>query len=106
MKHESIQLEREEVNAIIKLILYTKFECEDVGTLTYSSSPLINSALEKMLSMYGYKDDWDKVFSKIPEGNRNIAIRKVENLEKQENNDLDKDIKQQVLSNYVYPYKW
>ncbi|MBE8596494.1 hypothetical protein [Xenorhabdus sp. BG5] len=106
MDNESIQLERDEVNAIIKLILYTKFECEEAGTLTYSSSPLINSALEKMLNMYGYKDDWDEVFSKIPEVNKNIAIKKIELFEKQENNCLDEDVKQQVLSNYVYPYKW
>ncbi|MBS9430933.1 hypothetical protein B5C26_22010 [Photorhabdus luminescens] len=106
MKHESIQLAREEVNAIIKLILYIKFECEDPGTLIYSSSPLINSALEKMLNMYGYKDDWDKVFSKFLEADKNFVIKRVEYLEKRENSPLDEEIKQQILSNHAYPYKW
>ncbi|AWK40325.1 hypothetical protein GPY51_23235 [Photorhabdus laumondii subsp. laumondii] len=106
MKHESIQLAREEVNAIIKLILYIKFECEDPGTLIYSSSPLINSALEKMLNMYGYKDDWDKVFSKFLEADKNFVIKRVEYLEKHENSPLDEGIKQQILSNHAYPYKW
>ncbi|WP_445373682.1 hypothetical protein ACSLVK_13825 [Photorhabdus tasmaniensis] len=106
MKHESIQLAREEVNAIIKLILYIKFECEDPGTLIYSSSPLINSTLEKMLNMYGYKDDWDKVFSKFLEADKNFVTKRVEYLEKRENNPLDEEIKQQILSHHAYPYKW
>ncbi|NHB90694.1 hypothetical protein [Photorhabdus cinerea] len=106
MMCESIQLAREEVNAIIKLILYIKFECEDPGTLIYSSSPLINSALEKILNMYGHKDVWDKVFEELPEINRNFIKKIIEHSEKQENNYLSEEIKQQILSNHAYPYKW
>lgn len=66
---EKIEIKREKVNALIKAVLYLKFDCEDKGSLLYASSPLINSALDKIISMYGYKDDWDKVFSTLSDDN-------------------------------------
>ena len=46
----TIALTQDEINALTKLILYIKFESDDVETLLYSASPFINSVLEKNAS--------------------------------------------------------
>ncbi|HGM5488827.1 hypothetical protein [Serratia fonticola] len=102
---EKIELEREEVNALIKAVLYLKFDCEDTDSLLYASSPLINSALDKMISMYGYKDDWEKVFAKLPDRNKKLAINKIESSEKEDGIELEVGVKDEVLTQYLHPYK-
>lgn len=42
MNSEKIELTRSEVNALTKIFLYLKFECEEVDSLFYCSSPIIN----------------------------------------------------------------
>ncbi|QQA76660.1 hypothetical protein [Pectobacterium parmentieri] len=105
MENESVRLEREEVNALIKLILYVKFECEDLGSTMYSSSPIINSIFEKVLNMYGYKEDWDNVFVKIPEVKKSFVFNKIEILESQQGHCFEEETKKIILDNHLYPYK-
>ncbi|NUU69046.1 hypothetical protein HQN64_23515 [Enterobacteriaceae bacterium BIT-l23] len=104
MKIEKIELDRSEVNALIKAILYLKFECEDTDSLLYCSSPIINSSLSKLLAMYGYEDEWGKVFSVLPEANKKIAINKIKRSESEEGV-LDEKIKKEVLEQYLFPYR-
>ena len=102
---EKIALAREEVNALIKAVLYHKFVCEETDSLLYASSPLINSALDKMISMYGYKDDWDKVFANLPDRNKKLAMSKIESSEKEDGINLEDKVKDEVLAQYLHPYK-
>lgn len=104
MENEKLELDRAEVNALIKAILYLKFECEDVDSLLYCSSPLINSTLEKLLGMYGCKSDWDKVFSVLPNINRRMAMDKIS---RSEGNSVsfDEKTKNEIIEQYLFPYK-
>ena len=67
----TIALTQDEINALTKLILYIKFESDDVETLLYSASPFINSVLEKMLHNHVYhvyyKDRLDMFSQELPD---------------------------------------
>ena len=102
---EKIGLSREEANALIKSILYLKFECTDTDSLLYASSPLMNSIIDKVTSMYGYKADWDNVFSKTAESKRNFALDKINRSELEDGESLDKETLNEILIQYLYPYK-
>ncbi|PIT56274.1 hypothetical protein BHC49_04735 [Snodgrassella alvi] len=105
MDVEKIELTRSEVNALTKAILYLKFDCEEIDSLFYCSSPIINSIFEKLIRMYGYQKDWDRIFSNIPEMNKSIAIDKIANYEKQNNRYFDEKTKNEILEKYLFPYK-
>ncbi|QGY27416.1 hypothetical protein [Pantoea cypripedii] len=102
---ESVVLSREEVNALIKAILYLKFTSLDSGSLLYAGSPLINSVLDKFLAMYDYKSDWEKVFESLPEINKKVVINKIEDSEKENGHPLDEEIKELVINYCLHPYK-
>lgn len=101
----NVVISREEVNALIKAILYLKFSCQDTGSLLYAGSSLINSALDKFLEMYGYKSDWEKVFESLPEINKKVVISKIECSEKENGHPLDEEIKELVIKYCLHPYK-
>jgi len=49
LKKKSVMLSQGEINALKKAILYLKFECEDVSSMIFSGSTLINSAFDELL---------------------------------------------------------
>ena len=52
MKEVTFLLTPAEVNALLKLLNYIKFTCEDEETNIFKDSPFINSIFEKILKEY------------------------------------------------------
>ncbi|AMO46684.1 Hypothetical protein AKI40_0256 [Enterobacter sp. FY-07] len=102
---EGLILSREEINTLIKAIIYLKFTCQETGSLLYAGSPLINSALDKFLVMYGYKSDWEKVFENLPEVNKKVVFNKILASEKENGSLLDEKIKDLIINYCLHPYK-
>lgn len=100
----NISLTHDEINALIKLILYIKFESDDVETLIYSGSPFINSVLKKMLHEHiYYKDRLDMFSQKLSDIDKKFILKKIE---MSETNSQDKKLNNGILDNYAYPYRW
>lgn len=97
-------LTREEANALIKAILYLKFDCRESGSLLYAASPLINASLDKLLAMHGYADDWKKVFSVVPEIYRQLIEQKIVSSEHDNGGAYDDDVRQLVTHYCLHPY--
>lgn len=97
---DKIDLNREEINALIKLILYTKFENTEVESLIFSSSPIINSILSKAINIDNNNKDWERVFEKIPKTFKEVMVDKV-NRAKIDNI----EIMEATLLSYIFPYK-
>lgn len=97
-------LTREEVNALIKAILYLKFDCAEAQSLTYAASPLINSSLDKLVAMHGYGSDWAKVFAAVPPAYPERVQHKIEACEQDNGCDYDDDVRQLVTESSLYPY--
>lgn len=102
----TIALTQDEINALTKLILYIKFESDDVETLLYSASPFINSVLEKMLHNHVYyKDRLDMFSQELPD----IYIYKsfiLKKIKMSESNSQEKELNNSIFNDYAYPYKW
>ena len=99
-----IALTQDEINALTKLILYIKFESDDIETLLYAASPFINSVLEKMLHNHVYyKDRLDMFSQKLSDADKNFALKKIE---MSETNFQEKKLNNSILDNYAYPYRW
>lgn len=100
----TIALTQDEINALTKLILYIKFESDDIETLLYSASPFINSVLEKMLHNHVYyKDRLDMFSQKLSDADKNFVLKKIE---MSETNFQEKKLNNSILDNYAYPYRW
>ncbi|MBC3413391.1 hypothetical protein HU720_19045 [Pseudomonas sp. SWRI51] len=97
-------LTREEANALIKAILYLKFDCADAQSLTYAASPLINSSLDKLVAMHGYGEDWAKVFAALPPAYTELVKRKIDASEQDNGSEYDDEVRQLVTEYSVYPY--
>ena len=100
----TIALTQDEINALTKLILYIKFESDDVETLLYSASPFINSVLEKMLHNHVYYKDRLYMFSQeLPDIYKNFILKKIK---MSESNSQEKELNNSIFNDYAYPYKW
>ena len=104
MIEQNVDLSNDEILALIKLILYVKFEDEDLESLFYAGSSLINSALEKMIKRHPYyRDKESNFFGNLPKENLNFLINKLEKSHMLENNsDTLKD--KFLLKSITYPY--
>jgi hypothetical protein len=92
-----------EILALIKLILYVKFESEDTESLLYAGSDLLNTALEKMLRQHPYyRDRGLSFFGKLPKENIDFIINRIENSSKI--NPMDASTKIDLLTHCIYPY--
>ncbi|HFC6388900.1 TPA: hypothetical protein ACFNMI_002001 [Neisseria bacilliformis] len=49
MENAAVALTPNEADALIRLVLYAKFETRDADSLLFAGSPFVNSALEKLL---------------------------------------------------------
>ena len=49
MGNAAVALTPNEADALIRLVLYAKFETRDADSLLFAGSPFVNSALEKLL---------------------------------------------------------
>lgn len=100
----NIALTHDEINALIKLILYIKFESDDVDTLIYSGSPFINSVLKKILHEHiYYKDRLDMFSQKLSDTDKNFILKKIE---MSGTNFQENKLNNKILDNYAYPYRW
>ncbi|TLP59149.1 MULTISPECIES: hypothetical protein [Pseudomonas] len=97
-------LTREEANALIKAILYLKFDCREHESLLYAGSPLINTSLDKLVAMHGYESDWGKVFATLPAAYEQLVERKIESSEKESGGVYDDDVRQLVKAYCLHPY--
>jgi hypothetical protein len=102
---EKIELKPEEVDALIKVMLYLKFSCEDTDSLLYASSPIINSVVDKLINMYDHKNDWERVFSTLSISKKKFSLSKIERSEQEEGDVLSEDVRAAVLKEYLHPYK-
>ncbi|MFK3772788.1 hypothetical protein [Pseudomonas sp. NPDC089406] len=97
-------LTREEANALIKALLYLKFDCRESESLLYAASPLINTSLDKLLAMHGNADDWAKVFSVLPETYKQLIEQKIECSERDNGGAYDNDVRRLVTQYCHHPY--
>lgn len=49
MENAAVALTPNEADALIRLVLYAKFETRDEDSLLFAGSPFVNAALEKLL---------------------------------------------------------
>lgn len=100
---EKIQLANDEILALIKLILFTKFESEDSESSLFSGSESINSALQKLLNHHPfYQDKNVDFFGKLPQEYLTVILDKIDNSDPQ---NMAEDIKQTLIGNWVFPYQ-
>lgn len=99
----SVNLSNDEILALIKLIFYIKFESGDSELLIYAGSPLVNSALEKMLSNHPFYKNRFKDFGKINQDSLGFVMSKIEN--DNQDSKLDSEILKELISNCIFPYQ-
>ena len=101
---KKIIITNEELNTLKKAIYYLKFECNDVDSLFYAGSPYVNSFLKKIIEM---DDLYDKNTTPIGKSGlpyKNDIISKIRLLDKEEGADEHRDISNEEIAVYLYPF--
>ncbi|URQ61415.1 hypothetical protein LQ939_03470 [Pantoea alhagi] len=101
---KKIIITNEELNALKKAIFYLKFECEDVDSLLYAGSPYINTFLEKIIEMDELYDKDTTPIGKSGLSYKKNIISKIRLLDKEEGEDENREISNEEVSAYLYPF--
>lgn len=103
--NENVELNRSEVSALLKGLLYLKFECEETSSLLYSSSPIINTVINKLTKMYRAQRTWDEICRTIPEIYKDHAIDKITRFYEKSGKAFDSKDIHEGLEDYLFTYK-
>jgi|GEM_PF-454521 len=97
-----MELNQAEINALIKMIHYVKFECIEQESVIYATSPLINSILKKSMDLsYFSKHISSEEFNETAE---KMVIDKINISQATSANKIDKKILKEVLDVALFPY--
>lgn len=95
-------LTNDELLALIKLILFTKFESQDTESSLFAGSESINSALEKLLNRHPfYQNKNTDFFGKLP---TECLVTIVEKINNDESQNMAENVRQALIENWVFPY--
>lgn len=103
-KKINIELTQDELNALKKALFFLKFECDDTGSLLYSGSNFINSALEKLIKNDVMYDQSKSIIGNSGERYKDIIVNKIRELDKEEGIDEGRIISEKEINTYMYPF--
>lgn len=99
----NVNLTNDETLALIKLILFIKFESQDSESSLFAGSESVNSALQKLLNQHPfYQNKTTDFFGELPSENLATILEKIDNDPPQ---NLTENVKQALIKNWIFPYK-
>lgn len=103
-ENKILVLHQGEVNALIKAIEYLKFSCEEIDSCLYAGSPLINSALTKLIEIDDYSEFSKQFYRQKHPANEQFIRAKMERWQEGNHLKLDEEIKRQSFREELYPF--
>lgn len=97
-------LKQSEINALKKLIMYVKFECEETESLLYAGSPIINNFFEKLLEIDDLKESSHHFYSQRNIDNEKFIQTKIQREQKETPNKSDEGLKLELFKACLYPF--
>lgn len=102
---KSVSLRIGEINALKKAILYLKFSCEDEGSDIFSSSPLINGALESLILASDLGEAEVEFYQKGNRESERHVISRINKIEAHDGRVMSENLKKMVYEAWMYPFR-
>ncbi|AYG99830.1 hypothetical protein F6Q07_16735 [Pectobacterium parmentieri] len=101
---KNIIITQDEISALKKLIMYTKFSCSDVESLQFAGSTAINSLFDKIIEA-DYLGKYEKEFySQRNIVNETFLKEKMEGYKNKSINKLSDELLREVFKECIHPF--
>ncbi|MFJ4344797.1 hypothetical protein [Pseudomonas sp. NPDC089401] len=100
-----VMLSQGEIIALKKAIAYLKFECEEVGSLIFCGSPLINSAFDKLIASSDIKGEDVFYNRKNPSAERRMLKKLNEEFKHEGSGEIEQIEQLEHSEVYMHPFK-
>ena len=104
IKNKFLSLSQGEITALKKAIIYLKFSCEQPDSLLFAGSPLINSALDKLIETDDFGEQEKTFYSKKNDFHKTFIMLKIDRLDESENITTSDDLKINILKECLHPH--
>lgn len=97
-------IKQSEINALKKLIMYVKFECEETESLLYAGSPLINDVFDKLSEIDDLKESSQHFYSQENINNEQFIQTKIQKEQEETPNKADEALKLELFKACLHPF--